>query len=144
MQVDRHAQADRAFQDGPEVRVVQVAATAVAVDDRAGEPQLADGPGQLVGGLSRRRGRDGGEAGQPGRVRSYRRGERVVAAPGQRDGLFGGELLDAGGGQGQHGEVDTAGVHRRDPARSESSNGLTTCWYGSSQRPSLAMYSGVT
>ncbi|WP_279582092.1 hypothetical protein [Fodinicola feengrottensis] len=56
---------------------------------------------------------------QPGRVRSYRRGERVVAAPGQRDGLFGGELLDAGGGQGQHGEVDTAGVHRRDPARSE-------------------------
>ena len=67
MQVDRHAQGDRALEDRRKERIVQITAPRMAVDVGALEPGLADAAleflGRLVGRLDRQR----RKAGEPRR-----------------------------------------------------------------------------
>jgi hypothetical protein len=83
------------FEDGPEVRVVEVPATGVAVDDGALESVGLDSTLELVGGgVGCWRGQCG-EPREAGRVMPDRLGKVVVGLAGEGDGVWRVELFDA-------------------------------------------------
>jgi hypothetical protein len=114
VQIDRHPERLRAFQDRREELVVEVAAAAVAVDVGALEAELADRSLQLLGRLFRRLDRQGGKAGEALGMLLHRLGEEVVGLARDGDRLRGVRLLDPRRVQREHLHVDVGGIHFRD------------------------------
>ncbi len=87
----------------------------MAVDDRALEAEVANRPLELSGRGLRVGRRDGGEAGEAGRVPPDRLGEEVVRLVRQRCCLGRFELLNTGRRQRDDLDVDPRRIHVRDP-----------------------------
>ena len=124
VQVDGYVQRLRGLEDVPELRVVQVLAPRVRVDDHPVEAQRracrARSPRRPVRGLRR----DRGQAGEAAGVVRAGLGEPVVGQRGLRDGEVFAEHLDAGRGQRDDLAVHAGGVHVREPLFAEVLEGL--------------------
>src|SRR5580704_9276634 len=114
MQIDRHAELFRGFEDRPKELIIEIASAMVAVNHGAGEFLLAHAPLELSGGLLRLTGRQYGKAADALWIFLDRGGEEIVgvADDGRRVGLV--ELLDARRGERHDLHVDARRVHGGD------------------------------
>ena len=116
VKVKRDVQALGHRPDLPQRLVVQVRALRVRVDERAAQAQLRDRALELAGGGGRILQGERGESAEARRVARDDLGQEVVdrgRLPGGHRGVgFG---LDTRRVQRQHGDVDAARVHRREP-----------------------------
>jgi hypothetical protein len=119
VQVDRRVQVLRGLEDGPELRVVQVLALGVGVDDDAHQAELASAALDFLGRGGRVLGRDRGQPAEPVRVPSARLGQLVVGQRGHGDSAVPVQDLDARAGQRDDLPVDAGGVHVGDPPFAE-------------------------
>ena len=114
MQINRHAELFRGFEDRPKELVVEIAPAVVAVDHGAGEFLLAHAPLELLRGLVRFSGRQHGKATDALWIFLDRGGEEIVGVADdcRRVGLL--QLLDARRGERDDLHVDAGRVHGGD------------------------------
>jgi hypothetical protein len=119
VQVDRRVQGLRGLEDGPELRVVQVLALGVGVDDDADQAEFPRAALDFLGRGRRVLRRDRGQPAEPVRVLAARLGQLVVGQSGHGDRPVPVQDLDAGAGQRDDLPVDAGGVHVGDPPVAE-------------------------
>jgi len=119
VQVDGRVQGLRGLKDGPELRVIQVLAVSVRVDDDADQAEFARAALDLLGGGRRILGRDRGQPAEPIRVPAAGLGQLVVGERGHGYGPVPVQDLGARAGQRDHLPADAGGVHVRDPPFAE-------------------------
>jgi hypothetical protein len=113
VQVQRHVEPLEPVEQRGEPGVVEKDAVRAqrAVDQRADQAEIADGAVELVGPGLRVRGGQGGEAGEPVRVRAHRPGQPVVGLAGAGQPFRAPERLRGRRGVRDDLQVDAAGVH---------------------------------
>jgi hypothetical protein len=119
VQVDRRVQGLRGLEDGPELRVVQVLALGVGVDDDADQAEFGGAAFDFLGRSRRVLRRDSGQPAEPVRVPTAGLGQLVVGQRGHGDGPVRVQDLDAGAGQRDDLPVDAGGIHVGDPPVAE-------------------------